>query len=161
MSTTQSDRYLRWFWQSSFRGQGFDFNMGLPVIPNPVALHRCFDEYYPIRSLFTVVSRDPEHTSMQSCSGSGSRHEFVSPTFRPPLRGIIPFMVAEPRLAIVIGLAQHNRWQPWATHMAKNTKINDALPKQQQQIRRDCAGAKMVCMETEMEKLREVTGALH
>ena len=78
-----------------------------------------------------MVSRDPEHTSMQSCSGSGSRHEFVSPTFRPPLRGIIPFMVAEPRLAIVIGLAQHSRWQHWATHMAKNTKIHDALPRQQ------------------------------
>ena len=90
-----------------------------------------FDEDYQIRSLFTVVSRDPEHTSMQSCSGSGSRHEFLSPTFRTPLGGNIPFMVAEPRLAIVIGLAQHNRWQPWATHMAKNTKIHDALPRQQ------------------------------
>ena len=105
--------------------------MGLPVTPNPVALYRCFGEDTQIRSLFTVVSHDPEHTSMQSCSGSGSRHEFVSPIFRPPLRGNIPFMVAEPRLAIVIGVVQHNRWQPWATHMAKNTKIHDALPRQQ------------------------------
>ena len=40
-------------------------------------------------------------------------------------------MVAEPPLAVVIGLAQHSRWQHWATHTAKNTKIRDALPRQQ------------------------------